>query len=136
MLTIKLGKRQEQLLTPPKPQSLPKPKKRRRRRVKHAKAKTVKCVGFRNTPLGDFLFRYCPLEYELIDDAKNSVNQRNKADFIESLAYRSDNVAFQTAEFRKCLSDFRKYRCKTPNVARFDLDTEIEAIRNRLKLKD
>lgn len=58
------------------------------------------------------------------------------ADLVEIIAYRSDNPAFQTVEFRKALSDFRRYKCRTPNRAQFDLDSEVAAIKRKLKLSD
>lgn len=58
------------------------------------------------------------------------------ADFVEAIAYRSDNPSFQTIEFRKALSDFRRYRYRTPNKTKFDLNTEVEAIKRKLGLSD
>lgn len=58
------------------------------------------------------------------------------ADLVEMIAYHSDNPSFQTVAFRKALSDFRRYKCRTPNKAIFNLDTEIETIKHRLKISN
>lgn len=57
------------------------------------------------------------------------------ADTIEQIAYHSDNPAFQSAEFRKALGDYRKYKMHTPNPAGFDLDNEIKTIKTRLRIE-
>lgn len=83
--------------------------------------------------LGSFLKRNCPVEYELIKKARED-RITITADMIEQIAYQSDNFAFQSVEFRKALSDYRQYKCRTPNRAKFDLDTELANIKKRLRL--
>lgn len=90
---------------------------------------------FKYTPLGNFLRLNCPEEYELIMKTKTE-GIGITADLIETIAYRSDNPSFQSASFRKALADFRRYKCRTPNKTVFDMDTEIEAIKRKLKLTD
>lgn len=58
------------------------------------------------------------------------------ADLVETIAYRSDNPSFQSVEFRIALSDFRRYKCRTPNQAKFNIDAEVAAIKRKLKLSD
>lgn len=58
------------------------------------------------------------------------------ADLVEIIAYQSSNPSFQSTDFRKALSDFRKYKCRTPNRAQFNLDSEIAAIKRKLKLSN
>lgn len=79
--------------------------------------------------------RNCPEEYDLITKTK-AEGMGVTADLVEMIAYRSDNPSFQTVAFRKALSDFRRYKCRTPNKAIFNLDTEVETIKRRLKLSD
>lgn len=81
------------------------------------------------------MLKYCPTEYELIDKVKKE-RLKVDADLIEAIAYHSDNPAFRTVEFRKALTDFRRYKCKTPNKVKFNLDQEIKAIKLKLNLKD
>ncbi len=57
------------------------------------------------------------------------------ADFLECFAYMSDNEVFRTERFRKALIDFREYGCNTPNKVEFDVDRELEFIRDRLTHK-
>lgn len=87
------------------------------------------------TQLGDFLKRNCPTEFQLIQKIRKD-RYWVTADVIESIAYHSDNPAFQTVEFRQVLGDFRKYRLRTPNPARFDLDKEIAEIKRRLQIDE
>lgn len=77
----------------------------------------------------------CPEEYELICKTK-AEKMGITADLVETIAYRSDNPSFQTVEFRIALSDFRRYKCRTPNQAKFDVDFEVAAIKRKLKLSD
>lgn len=85
--------------------------------------------------MGDFLIRNCPEEYDLIAKAK-AEGMQISADLIESIAYLSDNPSFQSVAFRKALSDYRRYKCRTPNKATFDVDVEVEMIKRKLKLID
>ena len=55
------------------------------------------------------------------------------ADFLENFAYTSDNPVFRTERFRRALMDFREYGYATPNKIEFDLDRELEYIKNNLK---
>lgn len=73
------------------------------------------------------------MEYELINKAKSERLGIN-ADLVETIAYHSDNPAFRSVEFRKALTDYRKYRCRTPNKVQFSLDNEIAAIKYKLKI--
>lgn len=85
--------------------------------------------------MGDFLIKYCPTEYELIIKAK-AEGAAITADLVEMIAYESDNPSFQSVDFRKALSDYRRYKCKTPNKAKFSLDAEVAAIRRKLNLTE
>lgn len=73
------------------------------------------------------------MEFELITKT-NSERLGISADLVEVIAYHSDNPAFRSVEFRKALSDYRKYRCRTPNKVQFSLDNEIAVIKHKLKL--
>lgn len=79
--------------------------------------------------------RNCPEEYDLITKTK-AEGMGVTADLVEMIAYHSDNPSFQTVAFRMVLSDFRRYKCRTPNKATFNLDTEIETIKRRLKISN
>ena len=108
-------------------------KKTRRSKKKKSVKKTRRWVYFNQTPLGDFLKRNCPTEFQLIDEARKQ-KQNITADFIDKLASASDNPAFQSPEFRLVLGDYRKYRCHTPNVGKFNLNWETDVIRKRLEI--
>lgn len=84
--------------------------------------------------MGDYLLKYCPMEYELISRARNERVGVN-ADLVETIAYHSDNPSFRTVEFRKALTDYRRYRCRTPNKVEFNLESEIAAIKYKLNIK-
>lgn len=116
----------------PRPQKKRRPKKRKAA-VVAKRSSQIKRTTFNRTPLGDFLIRYCPMEYELINKAKSERLGIN-ADLVETIAYHSDNPAFRSVEFRKALTDYRKYRCRTPNKVQFSLDNEIAAIKYKLKI--
>ena len=73
------------------------------------------------------------MEYELIVKTKNE-RQGISADLVETIAYHSDNPAFRSVEFRKALTDYRRYRCRTPNKVAFNLDSEITAIKHKLNI--
>ena len=118
----------------PKPQKKHKPKKRKTA-VVVKRSSQIKRTTFNKTPLGDFLLRFCPVEYELITKAKSERLGVN-ADLVETIAYHSDNPAFHSVEFRKALTDYRRYRCRTPNKVQFNIDSEIAAIKYRLKIND
>lgn len=79
--------------------------------------------------------RNCPEEYDLITKTK-AEGVGVTADLVETIAYRSDNPFFQTVAFREVLSDYRQYKCRTPNKVAFDIDVEIETIKRKLKLPD
>lgn len=85
--------------------------------------------------MGDFLRKHCPEEYDLIMKTK-AEGVAITADLVETIAYRSDNPSFQSVKFREVLSDFRKYKCRTPNKATLDVDSEVEMIKRKLKLAD
>lgn len=102
-----------------------------KKRKKQKPRKTLGSVDFKNTPLGYYLSKYCPLEYKLITDAFTK-RGRLLADFVESISYISNNPAFKTTEFRQALADFRRYKCKTPNSKRFDMKVELETIKKQL----
>ena len=120
----------------PKQQSKPKqkPSQKPRKSTKVArKSSRIKRTTFNKTPLGDFLLRNCTVEYELITQAKNE-RLGISADLVETIAYHSDNPAFRTIEFRKALTDYRRYKCKTPNKVQFSLDNEIAIIKRKLNI--
>ena len=120
----------------PKIPKTSKPKKRGRKPKKETRGrKPITRTTFKQTPLGNFLIKNCPEEYELIMKAKAD-GVSITADVVESIAYRSDNPSFQLVAFRTALSDFRRYRCRTPNKVAFNADDEVEAIKRRLKLLD
>ena len=125
---------QERFLKQPK---LPKKSKRQSKKKTVAKVARksyqIKRTTFDKTPLGDYLLKYCPVEYELINKAK-SEGVGVSADLVEAIAYHSDNPAFRSVQFRKALTDFRRYRCRTPNRVEFNLESEIAAIKNKLKI--
>ena len=79
--------------------------------------------------------RNCPEEYDLIMKTK-AEGMGVTADLVETIAYRSDSPSFQTIAFREALSDYRRYKCRTPNKVTFDVDMEIETIKRKLKLSD
>lgn len=133
MLEIELKKMSQALQERFAPKTPPKKKKRKRR--KQAERKKTAKIAFKRTLLGDFLIRNCPEEYELITKVK-AERMSITADLVEMIAYKSDNPSFQSAEFRIALSDYRRYRCRTPNKASFNIDAEIEAIKHKLKLSD
>lgn len=110
-------------------------KKKKQRKPKPKKSEPIKRTRFKYTPLGDFLLKYCPVEYELITGIKKE-RLNVSADMVETIAYKSNNPIFHTAEFRKVLGDYRKYKTKTPNKVQFNLDSEIRAIKYKLKLTD
>ena len=88
---------------------------------------------FRETPLGEFLARNAPTEYELIQQARTD-KYHVTADLVESIVRQSNNPVFQSAEFREALGDYRKYKCRTPNVGKINLDWECDMIRKRLSI--
>ena len=133
MLKIELQKMSQQLQERFVPKQQPK-KKQKRKKPARKKNKIVRTI-FKYTPLGDFLIRNCPEEYNLITKTR-AEGMNITADLVEMIAYRSDNPSFQTTAFRKALSDFRRYKCRTPNKATFSLNAEIETIKRRLKLSN
>lgn len=121
----------------------PKPQKKRQKRQLRAKktaeaararSSRIKRTTFSKTPLGDYLQKYCPMEYELISKARNE-RVGVSADLVEAIAYHSDNPSFRSVEFRKALTDYRRYKCRTPNKVEFNLDSEIASIKFKLNLK-
>lgn len=118
------------------PKSITKKRKRGKPRKPRANVKRnrIKRTTFNHTPLGDFLMKNCPVEYELIQKTKKE-GFSVSADLIEEFAYHSDNPAFQSVEFRKVLADYRRYKCKTPNKVQFNLEAEIAAIKRRLNIE-
>lgn len=135
MLEIELQRMSQQLQErfAPKPS---KPQKKKRRKLKKtAKKDKIIRTTFKRTPLGDFLIRNCPEEYELITKTRTE-GVGITADLVEMIAYRSDNPSFQTVAFRRALTDYRRYKCRTPNKVAFNIDAEIETIKRKLKLSE
>lgn len=136
MFTIRQQKIDQSLLKRFQPKPKPKPKRRGRKASAVArKSNRIKCTTFSKTPLGDFLLKHCPLEYELIAKAKREGLAVN-ADLAETISCHSNSPAFHSVEFRKALADYRRYKCRTPNKVQFDLDSEIAAIKRKLKIGD
>lgn len=65
-------------------------------------------------------------------DMKPAKGLNVTADFLESIAYMSENPIFRTEKFRRALMDFREYGYVTPNKKDFDLDDELRYIKDRL----
>lgn len=132
-MEIELSEMSQQLQERFKPRMSP--QKNQKQKKPTRKKKQITRTTFNHTQLGDFLRKNCPEEYELIVKAKTE-GASVTADLVETIAYRSDNPSFQSVTFRKALSDYRRYKCKTPNQAHFDLDAEVAAIKRRLRLTD
>lgn len=143
MLEMELNERQERMLNPLEhgAQTKAQIKAQRKhhnqwtylpkRRKKSKRKKEVKRLSFTQTPLGDYIKRYCPVEFDLLMRARGE-GQFITADIIEGIANSSTNPMLRTTAFRKVLGDFRRYKCTTPNTCKIDVDTECELIRKHL----
>ena len=74
----------------------------------------------------------CPIEWQCIMEVRQAKGMSVTPDFLENLAYMSDNDIFRTEKYRRALIDFREYGYYTPNVIKFDLEDELRRIRDRL----
>ena len=110
----------------------PRKKSRKRRKVRAKGHRNKRCT-FDQTPIGYLIKHECPVEWRFITDIKTANGLNVTADFLENLAYMSDNPFFRTEKFRRALMDFREYGYVTPNRKGFDLDDELRYIRDRIR---
>jgi len=147
MLMIRLTPRQQRMLNPKEngaqtrqeiiksrkhPNQYSKRPKRKKNPLRQIKSKATK-HSFSETPLGSYLQRYCPVEYELVLEAKKA-GVSITADIVEEVVDGSNNPMCKTSAFRKALGDYRRYKCSTPNSNEINTESECLLIRKYLGL--